>query len=112
MFGFSGYGFKEIDVSGLRALAQEQSVVIVDVRGDTEVAYGMIEGAQHIPLHLLPLRADEIGKDVHTVFYCRSGARSAQACAFLAARGYDKVYNLQGGVMAWMQSGQGLAKVA
>lgn len=112
MFGFGGYGFKEIDVSGLRALAEEHPVVLVDVRGDNEVAYGVIEGAQHIPLHLLPLRADEIGKDAHTVFYCRSGARSAQACAFLAARGHDKVYNLQGGVMAWMQSGQALAKVA
>jgi rhodanese-related sulfurtransferase len=112
MFGFSGYGFKEIDVSGLRALAQEHPVVLVDVRGDTEVAYGMIEGAQHIPLHLLPLRAEEISKEVHTVFYCRSGARSAQACAFLASKGHSKVYNLQGGVMAWMQSGMGLAKVA
>lgn len=112
MFGSHGYGFKEVDANGLQALMQEHATVLVDVRSDGEVAYGMIDGAQHIPLHLLPLKADEIGKDAHVVFYCRSGARSAQACMFMASRGYDKLYNLQGGIMAWAQSAQGLSRVA
>lgn len=113
MFGSNMYGFKEIDVAGLHALLSEKkNIALVDVRSDSEVAYGVIEGAQHLPLHLLPIRADEMDKDVHTIFYCRSGARSAQACAFMAAKGYGNVYNLQGGIMAWVQSGLALAKVA
>lgn len=113
MFGSNMYGIKEIDVNGLYALLSEKkNIALIDVRSDNEVAYGVIEGAQHLPLHLLPLKGDELDKDTHTIFYCRSGARSAQACAFMAAKGYNNVYNLQGGIMAWMQSGQPLAKVA
>lgn len=113
MFGSNMYGFKEIDVAGLHALLSEKkNIALVDVRSDNEVAYGVIDGAQHLPLHLLPIKADELDKDVHTIFYCRSGARSAQACAFMAAKGYGNVYNLRGGIMAWVQSGLALAKVA
>lgn len=113
MFGSNMYGIKEIDVAGLRSLLSEKKgVVLVDVRSENEVAYGIIEGAQHLPLHLLPLKADEINKDANTIFYCRTGARSAQACAFMTAKGNNNVYNLQGGIMAWMQSGLALAKVA
>lgn len=107
------FGVKEIDVAGLHALMGERkTLALVDVRSDNEVIYGIIEGAQHLPLHLLPIKADELDKDTHTIFYCRSGARSAQACAFMAAKGHDNVYNLQGGIIAWVQSGLALAKVA
>lgn len=113
MFGSNMYGIKEIDVAGLRSLLSEKKkIVLVDVRSDNEVAYGIIEGAQHLPLHLLPIKADELDKDTHTIFYCRSGARSAQACAFMAAKGHNNVYNLQGGIIAWVQAGLALAKEA
>jgi len=107
------FGIKEIDVAGLNALlGEKKTLALVDVRSDNEVLYGVIEGAQHLPLHLLPIKADELDKEMHTIFYCRSGARSAQACAFMAAKGHDNVYNLQGGIIAWVQSGLALAKVA
>lgn len=113
MFGMNMYGFKEIDAEGLNALlSNEKKITLVDVRSENEVLYGVIEGAQHLPLHLLPIKADELDKNAHTVFYCRSGARSAQACAFLAAKGYGNLYNLRGGIIGWTQSGQTLAKVA
>lgn len=107
------FGIKEIDVAGLHALlGEKKNLALVDVRSDNEVIYGVIEGAQHLPLHLLPIKADELDKNTHTIFYCRSGARSAQACAFMAAKGHDNVYNLQGGIIAWVQSGLALAKEA
>lgn len=107
------FGIKEIDVAGLNALlGEKKTLALVDVRSDNEVLYGVIEGAQHLPLHLLPIKADELDKEMHTIFYCRSGVRSAQACAFMAAKGHDNVYNLQGGIIAWVQSGLALAKVA
>ena len=43
-------------------------------------------------------KSDEI------VVHCRSGARSAQAQAFLMASGFTNVLNLKGGVMAWMDA--------
>jgi len=44
------------------------------------------------------------------VIYCRSGARSAQACAFMASKGYGNMHNLAGGIMAWARSGNTLSR--
>lgn len=101
---------REIDVQGLSTLGDD--VRFIDVRTPQEVAAGAIPGATHIPLHLLPLRLSEFDRDVPTVIYCRTGARSAQACAFLAAQGLDNTWNLAGGIMAWARSGGALARVA
>jgi rhodanese-related sulfurtransferase len=103
------YGFKEIDIRGLRAMQSEGECFLIDVRTDAEVARGKIEGAIHIPLHMLPLKAAELRPDIPMVFYCQSGGRSAQACAFLAAKGFGSVFNLQGGILGWVRSGEALA---
>jgi rhodanese-related sulfurtransferase len=103
---------KEVDVAGLQAMQAQGQLRLIDVRTDAEVARGVIEGTQHIPLHMLPLRADEISDSIPTVFYCQSGARSGQACAFMAAKGHDNVYNLQGGILAWVRSGGDLGGMA
>jgi len=106
------YGFKEVDAAGLEALKSSDACVLIDVRTDAEVSRGMIDNAMHLPLHLLPIKAQDIPQDKPVVFYCQSGGRSAQACAFLAAKGFGNVYNLQGGIMGWMRSGKPLAAVA
>jgi len=103
------FGFKEIDIEGLKSAKSQEGILLIDVRTDAEVARGMIEGAKHIPLHLLPLKANELNANVPTIFYCQSGARSAQACAFMSSKGHDDVYNLQGGILAWMRNGMPLA---
>lgn len=106
MFGLSGY--KEIDPAYVFDLATK-GAHLIDVRTEAEVAQGVIDGAIHIPLHLLPLRASDIPQDKPVVIYCRSGARSAQACAFMASKGYGNMHNLAGGIMAWARSGNALA---
>jgi rhodanese-related sulfurtransferase len=58
---------------------------------------------------MLPLVADQIENQKPVILICRSGARSAQACAFLASKGFGNVYNLRGGVMGWAQAGMALA---
>jgi len=66
---------------------------------------GIIPGAEALPMHLIPLRINEFGRDDTLVMVCRSGARSAQACMFLAQQGYENVFNLRGGMIAWAGSG-------
>jgi rhodanese-related sulfurtransferase len=100
---------RNVDPAGLREMQARGPVRLVDVRTDAEWAAGMIGGATHLPLHLLPVKGDEFGDGVPTVFYCRSGARSAQACAFLAAKGLTNVYNLEGGIIAWARAGNDLS---
>lgn len=98
-------GFKNIGVQELERLLQNGRVHLVDVRTDAEIAQGMIPQGEPLPLHLLPLRMEGMDKNATTVFYCRSGGRSAQAAAFVAANGFADVYNLQGGIIAWANAG-------
>lgn len=107
MFGLNG--FKEIDPHTVKAIAAS-GAHLIDVRTADEVAHGVIDGAIHIPLHLLPLHAADIPQDKPVVMYCRSGARSAQACSFMASKGYDNMHNLSGGIMAWARSGNALSQ--
>ena len=98
-------GFSTIDPQSLITLRSERRCELIDVRTDQEVSRGTIDGARHIPLHLLPQRFAEIGRDLPVVFFCQSGARSMQASAFLADRGWTQVYNLGGGMLAWARGG-------
>lgn len=101
-------GYKEVDPSFVAEVAAN-GARLIDVRTEAEVAQGMIDGAVHIPLHLLPLRAADIPQDKPVVIYCRTGARSSQACAFMAAQGFDNMHNLTGGIQSWARSGHSLS---
>lgn len=104
-----GMNIKEVDAHGLQQMQAAGEVVMIDVRTDVEFAQGAILGSKHLPLHMLPLMADQLEQEKPVVLICRSGARSAQACAFLAQKGFENVYNLRGGVMGWAQAGLGFA---
>lgn len=103
--------FEQIDVNGLDALRANGPVVLVDVRTDAEVARGVIDGTRHIALSELPGRVGEFDPQAVIVIYCQSGGRSAQACGFLASQGYEKLHNLQGGIMSWLRAGRALAQL-
>lgn len=100
--------FKNIAPEELHGRLEE--VLLVDVRGPSETGRGVIKGAKLIPLHLVPMNVDQFKTDKDVVIYCHSGARSAQACQFLAAQGLSRLHNLDGGVMYW--AGAGLELVA
>jgi rhodanese-related sulfurtransferase len=95
-----------IDAAELDRMRAGGRVILVDVRTDAEVARGMIEGAVHIPLHTLPARQAELVPGATTVIYCQSGGRSAQACAWLGQQGFGQVFNLAGGILAWLREGR------
>ncbi|MEQ1768178.1 MAG: rhodanese-like domain-containing protein [Methylotenera sp.] len=96
----------EIEVNELLNMMATKPLVLVDVRNDDEVARGIISGAIHIPLALLPVQYDALTKSENVVFYCHSGMRSAHAAAFASSKGCKHVYNLSGGVLAWAKAGQ------
>lgn len=82
-------------------LARGDVLNIIDVREPQEVAAGMIPGAKHIRLSEIPQRKDEIDPNAETIFVCRSGNRSGQACQYLVAQGFTNVKNMMGGMMGW-----------
>ncbi len=85
-------------------IAQDEQAVILDVRTDEEVEDGMIEGATQIDIYQGQDFIDAIDKldpSKNYYVYCRSGGRSAQACAIMEQKGFKTTYNLIGGYTAW-----------
>lgn len=103
------FDIPEIDGCELAKILTEapDSIRLVDVRTPQEMSQGIIPGADTVPLHLVPLKADDWEREARPmVIYCRSGARSAQACAFLRARDANRQYiNLRGGILEWVRQG-------
>lgn len=74
---------------------------ILDVREDSEVARGLIPGALHIRLPDVESRYGELDPERETVVVCRSGRRSRSACNFLLQQGFSKLLNMEDGMLAW-----------
>lgn len=97
----------EIEASELARWVNDapRNLRVIDVRQMQEIAGGTVPKAEPLPLHTLPAKVHELSRDEKLVMVCRSGARSAQACLFLQQQGFSNVYNLRGGMMAWVQGG-------
>lgn len=86
-----------------KMMGEKADLVVIDVRTDEEVAEGMIEGAHHLNIFSpdFMTKIDEFDKSATYVMVCRSGARSGQACMQMMGLGFEKTYNLEGGMMSW-----------
>ena len=73
---------------------------------------GVVLDSIHIPIGQFGSRIEELDsyKERPIIVGCRSGARSNSACAKLKARGFEQVYNLSGGMLAWQSAGLPLDK--
>lgn len=82
-------------------------VHILDVRTtvETEEESARIQGAQMIPINELRDRINEIPKDSPVMTICRSGARSVMAFNILREAGWQKVANINGGLLRWKREG-------
>lgn len=75
--------------------------ILLDVREPDEFAAYRIEGSLLVPMRTIPARMHELDRRSDVVMICRSGARSYHAGMFLKQNGFERVYNLAGGVIAW-----------
>ena len=88
-----------------RLLKERRNVYLLDVRTPGEYQQMRLADAHLIPIDQLTRRLNEIPQDRPVVVYCAVGSRSAQVFNYLTRRGYREVYNLDGGIYAWAQSG-------
>lgn len=92
---------KEISVQELKQMMDENAdFQLIDVRGDDERQFCNI-GGDHIPMDKISQNIDKVKKDKKVIVQCRSGARSARVAQFLMGQGFDNIYNLKGGILAW-----------
>ncbi len=80
-----------------------EPVVLLDVRQPNEYEYCHLEPSEHIPLHELPSRWEELDVPAGAlvVVYCHHGVRSLSGAAILMQAGIKNVASMSGGIEAW-----------
>ena len=93
-------------------LINREDAHIVDVREADEFAGGHLPDAVNIPAGKLAERIAELEKfkSKPLILCCASGMRSNKACGELKKQGFDKLYNLAGGIDAWVGAGYPIKK--
>ncbi|VEF47218.1 YtwF protein [Bacillus freudenreichii] len=82
-------------------LENDETLYLIDVREDEEVAEGMIPEAVHIRMGDIPEQLHHLNKENEYIFICRAGGRSMRVCEYLKANGYPNVVNMTGGMLEW-----------
>jgi phage shock protein E len=103
----SASGVTNMNVSEFSKKITEAGVVTVDVRTPGEFMTGHIQGAQNIDFESgnFENEISTLDKNGTYAVYCRSGNRSGQAVAIMHDAGFHNVYNLNGGIIDWTNSG-------
>ncbi len=83
--------------------AARPTPTLLDVRQPWEYEQGHIAGSLPMTMHTVPLRLAELDKATDLVVICEHGARSMQVAMFLENNGFGSIYNLVGGVSAWIR---------
>jgi monothiol glutaredoxin len=94
---------EDIDITPTQAVAklQDPAVKLLDVREDWERDICQISGSIQLTEELAEEIIANWPKDTEIVFQCHHGGRSASAAYYFIQHGFDKVYNLAGGIDAW-----------
>jgi rhodanese-related sulfurtransferase len=93
-------------VPSVSADAVPLDAVLVDVREVDEWEAGHAPQALHVPMMEIPARMGEIPADRDVVVVCRVGQRSAQVVMYLRHQGFERVANLDGGMLEWAAAGR------
>jgi rhodanese-related sulfurtransferase len=72
--------------------------VLLDVREPFEVALASLPGSLHIPMRQVPARLTDLDPQAEIAVLCHHGGRSEYVARFLHARGFERAYNVEGGI--------------
>ena len=95
-------------ISPILAVAKmnTESAVVLDVREEVDYAKGHIENAINAPLAKInkDINNLEVYKNSPVVVVCQTGTRSTPACRTLTKKGFEKVFQLKGGMQSWEEN--------
>lgn len=78
-----------------------EKINLIDVREPLEHQIAFIKGAKLLPLSRFTEWIEELKPDEEIIVMCHHGIRSANVCLFLVRNGFEKVFNLEGGIDLW-----------
>lgn len=111
-FSQAMHGIKSVNtVQAIQVINREKGIV-VDVSEPEEFEKGHIPQAINIPTGKLTERVNELERHKKTpiIVACRSGHRASRAAVILRKKGFEDVYNLTGGMLAWKKENMPLKK--
>ena len=99
-----------VDPADWNALISAPGTVVIDTRNDYEVAVGSFAGAidpatptfRDFPAWFRAHR-DKFAEAPKIAMYCTGGIRCEKSTAFLKSEGFDEVYHLKGGILAYLE---------
>jgi rhodanese-related sulfurtransferase len=83
--------------------SSREAPVFIDVREAWEHEHVNVEQALHMPMQMIPARLAELDPQRPHVLMCHHGMRSYRVAEFLEDKGFDRLYNLSGGIDAWAE---------
>jgi rhodanese-related sulfurtransferase len=91
-----------------------QGALVIDLRSKELYDAGHIVDARNVPVGEIESQADSLKKwrDRNVITYCDSGTDGAGAARTLMKLGFTKVFNLHGGLNAWVKDNLPLTKTA
>ena len=101
-------GVTAVGPSEATRLLNHENAIMIDTRSEEDYKVGHIVNSLHAP-DLNTIKLDKY-RDRPLIVYCRSGNTSGAYCSKLRKQGYETVYNLKGGVIAWERAELPLTK--
>lgn len=104
--------YENIDSDEMVKKMEKEPGILLDVRTPEETREGMIEGAMTMDYYEDDFqdRVTELDRDKPVYVYCASGKRSGETAEMLKDAGFSEVYNLEGGIIEWEESGKPVAE--
>lgn len=96
---------KEITALELKQWHQEnKDFQLIDIREEYEYEICNLAsiGSELIPMGSIMENLDKIAKDKNVVIHCHRGSRSASVISVLEMHGFNNLYNMTGGITAWI----------
>ncbi len=105
-------GKDNIDPQQATLMMNHDDAVVVDVRSIADFGKGHIGSSQNIPINGFGNQIGQLekSKSKPIIVTCRSGNQSQAACRKLRKAGFEKVYNLRGGIMGWQAANLPISK--
>ena len=97
---------KNIDAVTFKNLMESGKGIVLDVRTKAEVAQGVIPETQIIDIYdpAFSEKIKSLPREKEIYVYCTSGVRSMMAAKILQSNGFERVYNLKGGILDWQKN--------
>jgi rhodanese-related sulfurtransferase len=99
-----------LNASEFETKISEPDVILLDVRTDLEFAQSHIKSSMNLDVLQdgFASTVSRLDKSKNYALYCRSGKRSIEACEVMSQIGFNSLYNLNGGILEWIDAGKAI----